>query len=149
MQRIAAFDIRLFNMDRHINNLLVFKPPKNVLCDDEPLLYPSRASNRAYRSQSTCAESEPRSLQLVPIDHGYTLPVMTTQQTPEWCWLHWFHTKQSMTEAVYAYVMSLDAERDGALLQYYLPGIEEEAIHTLRVNTLWLKLVGVRDESDG
>lgn len=149
MQGIAAFDIRLFNMDRHINNLLVFQPPKSVLCDDDPFLYPSRASNRAYRSQSTCVESETRPLQLVPIDHGYTLPVMTTRQIPEWCWLHWFQTKQGMTEEVRAYVMSLDAERDGELLKYYLPGIEEEAIHTLRVNTLWLKLVGVWEESDG
>ena len=143
MQGIAAFDIRLFNMDRHINNLLVFQPPKSILCDDDPFLYPSRASNRAYRSQSTCVESETRPLQLVPIDHGYTLPVMTTRQIPE------FQTKQGMTEEVRAYVMSLDAERDGELLKYYLPGIEEEAIHTLRVNTLWLKLVGVWAESDG
>ena len=38
--------------------------------------------------------------------------------------------------------VALDAESDVELLRWYVPGIEEAALNTLRVNTLWLKLVG-------
>ena len=47
-----------------------------------------------------------------------------------------------MTAAVRAHVEVLDAESDVELLRWYVPGIEEAALNTLRVNTLWLKLVG-------
>lgn len=65
---------------------------------------------------------------------------------PEWCWMQWYHSKQPITAEVRAYVEALDAESDVELLRLYVPGMEEEALNTLRVNTLWLKLVsdGVR-----
>ena len=144
MQRIAVLDIRLLNMDRHANNLLVSRRP--VCANDDSLCYArafsSRAANPAYRSQSTTSETVTPSLRLVPIDHGYALPRTSTAQVPEWCWMQWYQSKQPVTGAVRADVEALDAESDVELLRWYLPGIEEEALNTLRVNTLWLKLVG-------
>ena len=108
-----------------------------------------RASNPAYRSQSTTSEMVTPALRLVPIDHGYALPRTSTTQVPEWCWMQWYHSKQPVTAAVRAHVEALDAESDVELLRWYVPGIEEAALNTLRVNTLWLKLVGggaLRDE---
>lgn len=109
----------------------------------------ARASNPAYRSQSTTSEMVTLALRLVPIDHGYALPRTSTTQVPEWCWMQWYHSKQPVTAAVRAHVEALDAESDVELLRWYVPGIEEAALNTLRVNTLWLKLVGggaLRDE---
>ena len=101
-----------------------------------------RASNPAYRSQSTTSEMVTPALRLVPIDHGYALPRTSTTQVPEWCWMQWYHSKQPVTAVVRAHVEALDAESDVELLRWYVPGIEEAALNTLRVNTLWLKLVG-------
>ncbi len=56
--------------------------------------------------------------------------------------MRWYHSKQPVTAAVRAHVEALDAESDVELLRWYVPGIEEAALNTLRVNTLWLKLVG-------
>ena len=196
MQRIAVLDIRLLNMDRHANNLLVSRASSSVggafhscscacgdfsccshsrdafeccshsrddsnyhtthnhprTCSvdgDTSLSHPrdnytgyARASNPAYRSQSTTSETVSPTLRLVPIDHGYALPRTSTTQVPEWCWMQWYHSKQPVTGAVRAHVEALDAESDVELLRWYLPGIEEAALNTLRVNTLWLKLVG-------
>lgn len=200
MQRIAVLDIRLLNMDRHANNLLVSRVSfsgggafecchshsrgdssyYSHTCDDSihytthnhpihatngnhslshprtcsmdgvnSLSHPrdndtgyARASNPAYRSQSTTSETVTPTLRLVPIDHGYALPRTTTTQVPEWCWMQWYHSKQPVTAAVRAHVEALDAEGDVELLRWYVPGIEEAALNTLRVNTLWLKLVG-------
>ena len=209
MQRIAVLDIRLLNMDRHANNLLVSRVSFSgggafeccsdsrgafvccsdshgafVCCSDSrgdsihstthnhrihatnnnnSLSHPrtcsvdgdnflshprdnytgyARASNPAYRSQSTTLEMVTPALRLVPIDHGYALPRTSTTQVPEWCWMQWYHGKQPVTAAVRAHVEALDAESDVELLRWYVPGIEEAALNTLRVNTLWLKLVG-------
>ena len=116
---------------------------------DNPLSHPrdnytgyARAYNPAYRSQSTTSEMVTLALRLVPIDHGYALPRTSTTQVPEWCWMQWYHSKQPVTAAVRAHVEALDAESDVELLRWYVPGIEEAALNTLRVNTLWLKLVG-------
>ena len=189
MQRIAVLDIRLLNMDRHANNLLVSRVsfsgggafeccsdsrgdsihstthnhrihatsnnnslshPRTCSVDGDNSLSPprdnytgyARASNPAYRSQSTTSEMVTPALRLVPIDHGYALPRTSTTQVPEWCWMQWYHSKQPVTAAVRAHVEALDAESDVELLRWYVPGIEEAALNTLRVNTLWLKLVG-------
>ena len=39
------------------------------------------------------------------------------------------------------YLYHLDIESDIALLHEYLPSLEEAALDTLRITTLWLQLV--------
>ena len=132
------------------NNSNSLSHPRTCSVDGDNSLSPprdnytgyARASNPAYRSQSTTSEMVTPALRLVPIDHGYALPRISTTQVPEWCWMQWYHSKQPVTAAVRAHVEALDAESDVELLRWYVPGIEEAALNTLRVNTLWLKLVG-------
>ena len=133
-----------------MNNSNSLSHPRTCSVDGDNSLSPprdnytgyARASNPAYRSQSTTSEMVTPALRLVPIDHGYALPRTSTTQVPEWCWMQWYHSKQPVTAAVRAHVEALDAESDVELLRWYVPGIEEAALNTLRVNTLWLKLVG-------
>lgn len=84
---------------------------------------------------------QPSTLHLVPIDHGYSLPCVTTRSIPQWCWINWCQSKAPLCEEVKQYIQMLDVESDIALLRAYLPTIEESALDTLRVTTMWLKLV--------
>ena len=110
IQAIALLDIRLLNLDRHENNLLVF---------------------------SSFSHS---SLHLIPIDHGYCLPRKTTKAIPQWCWLNWNHSKLPLCSEMKEYLLSLDIERDIRLLHSYLSSLEESALDTLRITTLWLQV---------
>ena len=108
-------DIRLYNLDRHENNLLVCSP----------------------WSHSCTIHSH----HLVPIDHGYCLPRKTTRVFPQWCWLHWNHSKVPLSQEMKDYLLHLDIENDIAILHEYLPTLEESSLDTLRITTLWLQLV--------
>lgn len=102
------------NLDRHENNLLVFP---------------------------SFSHSCPSSLHVVPIDHGYCLPRKTTKAIPQWCWLNWNHSNLPLSQDMKNYLLSLDIDRDITLLHTYLPSLEEPALDTLRITTLWLQLV--------
>lgn len=78
----------------------------------------------------------------MPIDHGYALPRTSTTQVPEWCWDAVVPQQAARDSGGARAREALDAESDVELLRWYVPGIEEAALNTLRVNTLWLKLVG-------
>ena len=126
----------MFNLDRHENNLLVCSTRgQRSLSIDYSVDMPQ---SRTTRSGSFCRSSE---LHLIPIDHGYSLPVMTTQAVPEWCWMHWFHSQVPLTQEAKEYILSLDVEADIALLRSSLPLIETSAMNTLRITTRWMQLV--------
>ena len=93
------------------NNSKNLSHPRTCSVDGDNSLSPprdnytgyARASNPAYRSQSTTSEMVTPALRLVPIDHGYALPRTSTTQVPEWCWMQWYHSKQPVTAAVRAH----------------------------------------------
>ena len=89
IQSIALLDIRLFNLDRHENNLLV-------------------CSSWSH----SCTLS---SHHVIPIDHGYCLPRKTTRVFPQWCWLHWNHSKVPLSQEMKDYLLHLDIENDIAI----------------------------------
>ena len=141
VQRIAILDMRLLNLDRHANNLLVTRQRLRATsrCDDLLDASKTRAST-CRRSMSISTAPCHDDIILVPIDHGYSLPVCTTKAVPEWCWRYWYQSQIGIEESVKEYVRNLDIEKDIALLKSHIPELEEEAIWTLRISTMWLKL---------
>ena len=141
VQSIAILDMRLLNLDRHANNLLVTRQRLRAMsrCDDVLDASKSRAST-CRRSMSICTAPNHDDILLVPIDHGYSLPVCTTKAVPEWCWRYWYQSQVGIEESVKEYIRKLDVDKDIALLKNNIPEIEEEAIWTLSISTMWLKL---------
>lgn len=113
VHKIAALDIRIFNMDRHEGNILY-----NEETDD-------KTGNPIYS--------------LIPIDHGYSLPNSLLAEA-YFCWHYWPQAKQKMSPRTKAYIASLDAEKDIALLSEKFPGaFRSEHFDVLRMTTLLLK----------
>jgi hypothetical protein len=79
-------------------------------------------------------------VRLVPIDHGLCLPSRLEVAEFEWCWLSWPQTKLAIEEDVFAYIKTLDAERDITLLQQTGIPLSPAAANVLRVTTEFIKL---------
>ncbi|KAK8618075.1 hypothetical protein V6N13_115950 [Hibiscus sabdariffa] len=74
---------------------------------------------------------------LIPIDHGYCLPECFEDCTFDW--LYWPQSRQPYSPDAIAYINSLDAEQDIALLKSYGLDIPLECARTLRISTMLLK----------
>ncbi|GMI95526.1 phosphoinositide 4-kinase gamma 4, UBIQUITIN-LIKE DOMAIN KINASE GAMMA 4 [Hibiscus trionum] len=74
---------------------------------------------------------------LIPIDHGYCLPECFEDCTFEW--LYWPQSRQPYSPDTIAYINSLDAEQDIALLKSYGLDVPLECARTLRISTMLLK----------
>ena len=108
VHRIGVLDLRLGNCDRHGGNILAIIP-----------------------------EDRDRScIKLVPIDHGYVLPVTMESFDFEWQW--WAQSAMPFSEETLEYIDSLDPDKDAAVLREL--GIEEGAIDVMKATTLLLKL---------
>jgi len=171
VHKIALLDIRLFNTDRHGGNILVRKlssPRKPVDSDgdcDTPRRreYNSDAdengihddmqfhmdfesdedeSSFSLTSSVSSEDEELMSFELIPIDHGYTLPHSISGITDSWFeWLNWPQSKIHFSTETKEYIARLDAERDIALLrQRFGEWIQPECYKVLRITTMWLKL---------
>jgi len=116
VQRIAAFDIRTLNHDRHGGNLLAVAAGSISLCN----------GTQKYS--------------LIPIDHGYILP--DTIQAASWpVWMDWPQAKQPITPAVQKYIEGLNIEKDLARLRLALNGnLPLGSLRTLALATLFLQL---------
>jgi len=112
VHKIAAFDIRVFNSDRHYGNIL-------------------------YR-EDTDVETGETVFHLIPIDHGYILPNNLLEAS--FCWQNWSQVKKPMSERTKSYISKLDAEKDIELLKSkFLSGLREEHFEILRISTALLK----------
>jgi hypothetical protein len=89
VHRIGALDVRLFNTDRHDENLLV-----------------ADGSSGSGSSRPT----------LVPIDHGFALPA-TPVDGAMFCWQHWPQAREPFAPATLAAIAALDPAADAALLK--------------------------------
>lgn len=106
---VAILDLRLLNLDRNGENLLV------------------------------CTADDPKGgngIHLVPIDHTYVLPP-TLDYDPYFEWHYWRQTKEPLSPAHRSYIASLDPERDAQRLR--AAGLDEESIRTMRIATLLLQ----------
>ncbi|TVU32426.1 hypothetical protein EJB05_24157 [Eragrostis curvula] len=76
-------------------------------------------------------------LKLVPIDHGYCLPEKFEDCTFEW--LYWPQAREPFSAETVAYIRSLDAEEDIALLKFHGWELSHQSARVLRVSTMLLK----------
>jgi hypothetical protein len=85
---ISLLDLRLFNLDRHVGNLLVRQVD---------------ASLDLYR--------------LIPIDHGFSLPSFRTLSDAMFCWSDWRQVKILPSPSTVAYIVGLNPLGDIAALK--------------------------------
>ena len=86
VHKIACLDLRLANTDRNGANILVRQRPE---------------------SERKAGEAE---LELIPIDHGYTLP--HTLQDVSFEWEYWHQAEAPFEPATLQYIASLDSHAD-------------------------------------
>lgn len=171
VHKIAILDIRLFNTDRHGGNILIrkvysplprkygeddFESPRrreynsdadengaqmqfrlDMESDDEDM----SSLTSSVSSLEMEEEEEVATFELIPIDHGYTLPQTVSGLTDSWFeWLNWPQSKVPFDEETKKYIERLDAEHDVSLLtQKFGEWIPADCYKVLRITTMWLK----------
>lgn len=83
------------------------------------------------------AKNEDGQIVLVPIDHGYCLPVNFEDCTFDW--LYWPQAREPFSPATIDYIKSLDAEQDIELLKFHGWDIPPACARTLRISTMLLQ----------
>jgi len=109
IHRIAIFDIRSLNTDRHGGNMLAV--PR-----EEP-----KEGGIMY--------------DLVPIDHGFCFP--TALSEANWEWLYWPQAKKPFSKETLDFIASINIDEDSALLRRL--GLSEEAVRVNRLTTMLLQ----------
>lgn len=110
VHRIGILDIRLFNTDRHAGNLLVKKLD---------------------------GVGEFGQVELIPIDHGLSLP--ESLEDPYFEWIHWPQASVPFSEDELEYISNLDPVRESEMLRTELPMIREACLRVLVLCTIFLK----------
>lgn len=110
---IAVLDIRLCNTDRHAGNMLVR--------DDSPFSF----------------SDNNRSVDLVPIDHGYCLPAAGLAAVFDW--MSWPAAKQPFSDAMRTKILAIDIDATAEKLRRRVPCLRTECIYTLNTCTMLLK----------
>uniref|UniRef100_A0A2N9GX37 1-phosphatidylinositol 4-kinase n=1 Tax=Fagus sylvatica TaxID=28930 RepID=A0A2N9GX37_FAGSY len=110
VHRIGILDIRILNTDRHAGNLLV----------------------RKLDGVGRFGQVE-----LVPIDHGLSLP--ESLEDPYFEWIHWPQASIPFSEDELQYIDHLDPFWDSEMLRMELPMIREACLRVLVLCTIFLK----------
>jgi len=105
VHKIGILDLRIFNNDRHGGNILIKE------------------------------KEEDGTIELIPIDHGLSLPSSLNQAWFDW--LYWPQAKVPFDEETRRYIDSIDIEDDANLLREI--GIREECIRTMIISSTLLK----------
>lgn len=152
VMRIATFDIRLCNLDRHAGNVLVarstpYQARSAPLCP--PPSEPPRSSRSApvsYGSLLLSSQGPPSpnvstsSYRLVPIDHGFCLPHILQLSDVTFTWLNWHQTKLPVPDNVKEYVAGLNGEADCSRIRRLVgAAIPDTHLLTLKVCTKLLQ----------
>jgi len=115
---VAILDLRLLNLDRNGENLLV--------CNTDDVPDPKRDRHSGGGG----------GVRLVPIDHTYVLPP-SLDYDPYFEWHYWRQTKEPLSTETRTYVAGLDPERDAQRLR--TAGLDEGSIRTMKIATLLLQ----------
>jgi len=117
VHKIAILDVRSCNTDRHGGNVL-------------------------WREDKDNAGS--RTVSLIPIDHGYTIP--SDMAEVYFNWLIWPQAKQPFDAKAKQYIKKLDVEADVRLLkEKFGRSLDDRHCRILRVCTTLLKLAAEAD----
>ena len=157
VMRIATFDIRLCNLDRHAGNILVSRSAP-YQCRSSfyeaavPDLHSTRISASAPASTGLLlGDSEvglvlsstvttTSAYRLVPIDHGFCLPHVLQLSDVTFAWLAWPQVKLPVPDDVKEYVSRLNADADCDRIRYLVgAAIPETHLLTLKVCTKLLQ----------
>eukprot|EP00927_Polykrikos_kofoidii_P053952 TRINITY_DN48464_c0_g1_i1.p1 TRINITY_DN48464_c0_g1~~TRINITY_DN48464_c0_g1_i1.p1 ORF type:complete len:1206 (+),score=208.96 TRINITY_DN48464_c0_g1_i1:125-3742(+) len=111
VHRIGILDIRIVNLDRNDGNLLIRR---------------SRSSHH-------------QRYELVPIDHGLSMPDRLEVYTDDIAWMSWPQAHQPFGEKELEYISSLNGPRDAQILARSL-GIRRECLRLMEVTTKLLKI---------
>lgn len=111
VHRIGILDIRILNTDRHAGNLLVRKFDDGI--------------------------GKFNQVDLVPIDHGLSLP--ESLEDPYFEWIHWPQASVPFSEDELHYIANLDPFYDSEMLREELPMIHEACLRVLVLCTIFLK----------
>ncbi|KAF4375930.1 hypothetical protein F8388_010076 [Cannabis sativa] len=114
VHRIGILDIRILNTDRHAGNLLV----------------------RKLDGVGSFGQVD-----LVPIDHGFSLPECL--EDPYFEWIHWPQASIPFSEDELEYIDKLDPFYDSEMLRMELPMIREACVRVLVLCTIFLKEAAV------
>lgn len=110
VHRIATFDIRTLNHDRHGGNILV-----------------------------TSSTHPGRRFDIVPIDHGYILPDLI-QAVPWPIWMDWPMIREPPSEETKKYIQYLDPDMEARKLRDEFSGVlRPEALQGLKIATMLLQ----------
>jgi hypothetical protein len=142
VQRIAVFDIRLCNLDRHEGNMLVcrespYRRPDPLLqsTGDKMVIHDAKAD----KDRMSMDEESPN-YRLVPIDHGYILPHVLYMGDPSLAWMNWPQSSEPISPTVQRHIESLDYARDAELLRKSVgAALPDTSLLTLQVCTSYLK----------
>lgn len=110
VHRIAAFDIRTLNHDRHGGNILVTK-----------------------------SNNPTRRFDMIPIDHGYILPDLI-QAVPWPVWMDWPMIREPPSDETKKYILYLDPDMEARKLRDEFSGVlRPEALQGLKIATMLLQ----------
>jgi len=112
VHKIGILDIRLLNADRNGGNIIL----KRGDGDDE---------------KHTDIE------ELIPIDHGLSIPPLMAIDDYGWCWLQWEQSKKRFCDEHLAFIKQIDIDNDIAKLRQHLD-LDERAIENLRISHMVL-----------
>jgi len=85
-----------------------------------------------------CRRRQDNSIELVPIDHGFSLRSIADVSWMDWCWLDWPQLKEPLSEKSRDYILKLDIDADVDILREKL-NICQEAIDYFRASSKLLQ----------
>jgi len=136
-----------FKGKEKIGSLQLFIQNDGCVEDIGPSKFPSREvhkigildlrifNNDRHGGNILMRESEDGTIELIPIDHGLSLPSSLNQAWFDW--LYWPQVKLPFDEETKRYIDSIDVEADAILLREI--GIREECIRTMIISSTLLK----------
>ena len=145
VQKIALLDLRLLNCDRNASNILAIhkdslahlgsgRSRAESLCDDvndENQEFDICFDESSAHSKSDRGVGSDR-YQLVPIDHGYSLPSKLLINEIDWAWFYYPQVNRPVHEDIKKYVETLDIDTIIATLQQQVT-LSEDSLFLIRV----------------
>jgi ribosome biogenesis protein Nip4 len=94
-----------------------------------------RLMNMDRNSENFLVTETDDELELIPIDHTYSLP--STLSEAWFDWMYWKQAKEPFSESMIQYIEKIDIEQDSEILRSLK--IREECINVMKLSTLVLK----------
>ncbi|CAD7927072.1 unnamed protein product [Amoebophrya sp. A120] len=142
IHRIGILDVRILNMDRNEGNCLV-KRKKVVRAQEQPgRPLPNFACEDDVVQHEEHFEEDPKEvevLELVPIDHGLSLPDRLDISANDLAWMKYPQAKLPFSPETLTFIRSLDAHHDRERLRKYC-GIRSDPLRLQWAATILLQV---------